>query len=482
MFWASSRDYGDPRSLDHRFLFPSSRIAGLVTNRPSVTSRDRIWTCVTCESYSPTFEGPLAGIIENSGINPCAQHGPRLKSVVGPLWVADLLDLTGFENPTQLERQFASGYRRPRVASLTAFPWTFAKLEKGQRLPSPNGLVRALSYKHRALVRLFGTVLLAALSSRAPIQDRRWYAGIKEVLGVLSFESDHFGYRGRAVVPQGRSWVVSHCERRGDTAGLGMLLHMLNDAQVRPKANGPWITKVTAAARNLSIRLAAFPPFYDARYAFCEYLEHYFFRVCCPDSPLTRPKIDTETARIRAAIVALAERGLISNDFSMQSRLALWLARMSSESLESELAQLTNRSLAEISPGTALYRLLKHTRCWMTRDNKPIATHFRRKIKEEPRIANALDASFKPYADEIEHLRVLPTEEQMSARVRLRKLQLDWRRRPPGDPSYELAMRAGLSFGIARTAGYRSREEFRLSPPRNPRAPPNAQHEQGVQR
>lgn len=320
-----------------------------------------------------------------------------------------------------------------------------------------------LLHRHEALVRVYGMALLGLLCTRAPPNDQRWYAKVRQVIGVNVLEHDKCGYRQRAKITRSRNWLIPHCESHGDSAALAKLLYQLNIALETAAPNVQWVEKLVISARELSVRLTAFTPFFEARHAFWAYLEHHFFTPWSTCVELRHIDIDAETLRLRNVILELATRGFISNEFTPQSKIALWFTKNPNGVIQ-ELEQLHDGGAITIFPGSALYSLLKHARCWVTRDNAPINTRYERKIAGPARIANALDQVFKPYEDEIEHLRVLPTQEQVRARISLRKFEQDWQNRPPGPPSWELGMRRGLRYTIARRAGYRRYATPRYQP------------------
>lgn len=312
----------------------------------------------------------------------------------------------------------------------------------------------------------------------------------------------------RARKPSGRRWAVEHCRKVGDSKALATLLQLLQDAKTDRHVTPTWIRKLLPEAREVAVRLLSFEPYYVARRQFWAYLEFNFFAGWEHWVPAPVIDIDQETSKIRAVLLGLCIRGFVSNDFARQSNLAYWLMKSPIDAVIEQLDELDSGVVREIAPGSPLYNLLKHSRCWRTYKCESLEIKYSPKIKERPRVANALVSIAHPDPGEIPELQRIPGKheasflkwrfrgisefmqrdirEQEAYESRRRRFLAKVQRKPRTETLVPQAvavlptMKPSLVSSAERTHDYPDKIVSAIPKPMS-RGPPAVQHQHGVQ-
>ena len=361
------------------------------------------------------------------------EQGPRLKSVIGPLWIADLKDQTGFRTAGKLERRFFAVNSRERYGSRNSYPCAVSKLERGLRLPDPERL-NSLAYSYESLLRLFSSPLLRALSTRAPRRDTLWFERVRKTVIRRSLYKDPSRRASRALTPEGSNWTLRYCARKGDSEALAILLHLLNDIRAEEKPDITWLREVFTCTVSVSIRLMAFRPFHKVRHALWAYLAAYFLSgwdAFDPTLTVASIQLDAEISKIWDVVLTLRRCGYVGNDFEGQARMVYWFTKSDQSLILAGLTELKAKALSEITVDSPLYSFLKHARCWRTRDKNALKSRYERKRSEPIRMANALDAIYRPYEEDQVGIREMPTEKDINFMVKMREIRRDLKKNPP---------------------------------------------------
>lgn len=333
----------------------------------------------------------------------CRRHW-YLQYFLGPLWMADLMDIFGDNRPDDLQQRLEPGQLAKENPDAPECSHLYQKYSRGEVLPSDQRIEtwKAICCQADRVPRLS---LWYALDSEADLtldEYQSLFNHLAPAVGKLVWkrapQAAEFPWSADTVLP--RHTLLRPLVRTCNVDALTVLLQWMNDGlrYVRggyvPEAA---ICSVAHHAQDAFARLSVFPPFNSIQVRLFNYLVQNFLTIEVGSRQVFAPMPEEQMLDLTndavQSLTLMGRVGLVGPELAEQIKAVNWYFEKASPVSK---AQLRERCLAAtsapvvIDPQNPVWRALKKLRHPGTRANQPIYLPWKGRLVDGFRIANAL--------------------------------------------------------------------------------------------